>query len=452
MSLIRRVVTASLRPSFATVSRFALTALAAGALSLAVAPATQAQFGGKSGFAEAFKPDYLNRDMVIFTDMLGLEDWQQPIFESLLQDYNDSFNAGVNAVKDRMKAASQEGGSGNVTARVMAPIDAWVSEKARLNIEFLENVKSQLSDQQLERWPKLERAIRRDKLLHLGEISGESVDLLLLVKQLQLSRDTLRSMAPTLDAFEMSLDEALLARQTAMKAQQDQIREAMVNMDFDIGGAAIERIMATRVLIRDTQDNGATSIAAALPESSRAEFLRKWREDAYPKVYRIGSGERMFDSARRLAGLSEEQKASIGAVESSFRSSMEAIQDEMLATVRVEEPREARRKVEAMRARQSGGTPPPRDNEKLQSFTARRDVVVEEARAALEQILTPDQYAQLAIPGSPFRGVKASGAGAGPTGEPPVDRKTGQAPSFSGDDVATPAGPAVRPPGSRAAD
>lgn len=400
----------------------------AATLTCSLARPASAQFGGKSGFAEAFKPDFLNRDMSIFADMLGLEEWQRPIFESLLQDYSDTFNAGVTSVKDRMKAATQEsGGGGNVTARVMAPIDAWVAEKARLNQEFLDNVKSQLSDQQLERWPKLERAIRRDKMLHLGEISGESVDLLVLVKQLQLGKETMTSIEPALDEFEIALDEALLARDAAMRAQQEQIRNAMINMDFDTGGAAIERIMANRVIVRDVQDNGAAAIAAALPEAQRAEFLQKWRESGYAKVYRSSGSDRMFESARGIEGISAEQKAAIDAVELTYREALLALQEEMVAMVRIEEPKEARRKVESMRARQSGGTPPPRDDQKMQAFSARRDLLAEEARAAIEAILTPEQYAQLSVSGTKLRGAKAAEV----LGD-------GEPPSLTGDDEVKP--------------
>mgnify|MGYP000080999042 CR=1 FL=1 len=400
----------------------------AATLSCAVASPAAAQFGGKSGFAEAFKPDFLNRDMSIFADMLGLEEWQRPIFEVLLQEYGDTFNAGVTAVKDRMKAATQEtGGGGNVTARIMAPIDAWVAEKGRLNQEFLDNVKSQLSDQQLERWPKLERAIRRDKMLHLGEISGESVDLLVLVKQLQLNKDTTKSIEPALDEFEIALDEALLARDAAMRAQQEQIRNAMVNMDFDSGGAAIERIMANRVIVRDAQDNGAAAIAAALPANHREEFLTKWRETGYAKVYRASGSDRMFDSARSIEGISAEQKTAIDAAELTYREAVAALQEEMVALIRIEEPKEARRKVESMRARQAGGTPPPRDDQKMQAFSARRDLLAEEARAAIEAILTPEQYAQLSVAGTKLRGAKAAEALGG-----------GEAPSISGDDEVKP--------------
>ena len=41
-----------------------------------------AQFGGKAGFSEAFRPDILPRDMVLIIETLKLEDWQRPIVES----------------------------------------------------------------------------------------------------------------------------------------------------------------------------------------------------------------------------------------------------------------------------------------------------------------------------------------------------------------------------------
>ena len=79
-----------LRPAVLTLSLFIL------------APMASAQFGGKAGFSEAFKPDLLPRDMTMIVETLKLEDWQRPIVQSLLQDYQDSFKTGTDALKEKM--------------------------------------------------------------------------------------------------------------------------------------------------------------------------------------------------------------------------------------------------------------------------------------------------------------------------------------------------------------
>ena len=44
------------------------------------------QLGQSAGFAEAFQPDFLSRDMDLIVETLELEDWQRTILQSLLDD------------------------------------------------------------------------------------------------------------------------------------------------------------------------------------------------------------------------------------------------------------------------------------------------------------------------------------------------------------------------------
>ena len=75
-----------------------LIATVAVATAIAMAVPAQAQFGGRAGFAEAFVPDILQRDLPLMTSSLGLEEWQRPVVEALLQDYMTGFNTGVEAM------------------------------------------------------------------------------------------------------------------------------------------------------------------------------------------------------------------------------------------------------------------------------------------------------------------------------------------------------------------
>ena len=72
-------------------NRLALAVLAAGC-AFASVPTASAQFGGRSGMASMFTPDFLPRDLPIFVDALALEEWQRPVLEVLLQDYDTNFN------------------------------------------------------------------------------------------------------------------------------------------------------------------------------------------------------------------------------------------------------------------------------------------------------------------------------------------------------------------------
>ena len=129
--------------------------------SISLAPlSASAQFGGKAGFSEAFRPDILPRDMVLIVETLKLEDWQRPIVESLIEDYSASFKTGCDAVREKMvdMAKSQKNGAKSA-AGLLAPIENWQQEKQQLFNDFMESVKGQLSDAQRERWPRFGDAL-----------------------------------------------------------------------------------------------------------------------------------------------------------------------------------------------------------------------------------------------------------------------------------------------------
>ncbi|MFO0872613.1 MAG: hypothetical protein U0575_01395 [Phycisphaerales bacterium] len=449
--------------TLATRLRLLVGATAVVAAASVAAPAS-AQFGAQSGFAEAFKPDFLNRDMAVFNEFLALEEWQRPIIETLLEDYNVSFGAGVESVKEQMNniRGDVEKGGPAMVAKIMQPVDAWMQEKAKLRDEFLENVKSQLSDAQRERWPKFDRALRRDKTLEQGELAGESVNLVAIVTSLGLDSETSRAVEPVVAEYEIALDNALKSREAVMKAQQESVKQAMIDMDFDAGINATEKIMAARVIVRQTQDAGAEAIAKALPESKATEFLARWHDKAYPKVFRAQPLERTFEAALALPDLTDAQRTGVVKLMDEYRASIVTINDEMLATIRAEEPKDAKRRVETIRARGKSAAPalPARDDP-VQKLMTKRDEISEKARQDLEGLLSPEQYAQLpnatrgVRPGHSTTPPDQAGKEAGGKGDRRIAQPGKPQPggNAAANDKGQPSkGSARRPPGNGAAD
>jgi len=359
----------------------------------------RAQFGAQSSFAEAFQPDFLPRDMTTFNDYLSLEDWQRPIVEMLLEDYNDSFRAGVDSVRDEMRAISeriQGGSNANVMDLVMGPVQTWMAEKRRLADGFLSNVRSQLSDRQRDQWPAFERALRRDKSLPRGELSGESVNMVVLLRGMPLDAEIRESIQPTVDRYTIRLDEALQARENVIRSVEDRLAAAMRDMDFNAGLAASDQIMAARVAVRTIQDQSATEIEQALPTSYRADFRNRHRMAAYSKVFRSGGQmDRFFEAVRAIDNLRPDQIASINSIETNYWEQIESINGQMVDAIREEEPTEARRRTEAIRARHEGRPVPTREPARSSQLMVERDAIGDQTRKAIMALLEQDQLAQL---------------------------------------------------------
>jgi hypothetical protein len=346
-------------PAILRARTFACALAVTAAFGAAATPAS-AQFGGRASFGEAFQPDILQRDMMLMTSSLQLEEWQRPIVEALLSDYMVSFNTGVEALKDKMKAASQEAARSTpadgdaILEKVMKPLDAWRVEKAQMKDKFLSDLRNQLGPQQLERWPSFERALRRERMLPAGDLSGESVDLWAVMGRMQLSSAEEEATRAAVTAYEIALDQALVAREARIKELEPALAEAMRAMNFDRGADLQDQVMTARIAVRAANDGGIDSLAQALGARG-AEFRQRALEAGYPDVYRTHPVMVLMQQARALDSLTEDQVSKIDALMAEFRTACEAEDAKLYDAVRAEEPKAPRKRAQAAAERRAGG-------------------------------------------------------------------------------------------------
>ena len=328
---------------------------------VATSPAS-AQFGGRGGFAQAFQPDIMQRDVTLMTSSLGLEEWQRPIVEALLQDYMSNFNTGVEALKDRMKVASDDAGKlaksnggDAVLEKIMAPLNSWRTEKTQMLDKFMADLKSQLGPQQLERWPSFERALRRERLLPDGDLSGESVDLFAVLTRMQLTPAEQDAVKQPLAAYELMLDEALVTRMTSIAVLDRELSDAMASMNYDRGADIQDKVMVVRIGVRSANDAGIESLAAALGDRAD-EFRTRALEAGYPDVFRPHPVMILMQQAYALPSLSPEQTSQIDALMSEFGTACRDANMKIYEAVRVDQPKAPRKRVQAAADRKSGAS------------------------------------------------------------------------------------------------
>lgn len=371
--------------------------LLAGAI--CAAPAA-AQFGGDAGLADAFRQDFYRRDLVIFNNVLDLEDWQRPIVEVLLEDYAASFEAGLTAMRNEIAEMRVDAaGDGRaIMERMMQPLESWEADKKLLADQFLANVRTQLSAVQDARWPALERALRREKDLPQSELSGEGLDLVAVLAKVQVPPSVLETIAPTVDRYETDLDRALLAREQRMESLQPAVREAMQEMNFERGLQIMEQIMAARIEVRTAQERGLEAIFAALPEEYATAFRTEALEQAFPKVYGPNATLSFIAAAKAIEDLTPEQLEGIEAIERDYLVQLEGLNSRMRDLYRLEEPREPQRRFERILQRQRGDTPRRRTSgepEAIRDLRGEREELGRRTREAILALLTPEQSSRL---------------------------------------------------------
>lgn len=397
--------------------RALFAAIAMTTTAVMIASPAAAQFGGRASFGAAFQPDIMQRDVMLITSSLSLEEWQRPVVEALLQDYMSNFNTGVDALKDRMKVASEDAArltsSSNgdaVLERIMAPLNTWRGEKQQMLEKFMSDLKSQLGPQQLERWPNFERALRRERLLPDGDLSGESLDLFAVLAHMQLTPAEQDAVKQPLATYELMLDEALVKRMAQITKLEPELADAMRSMNYERGADVQDKIMLVRVEVRSANDAGIELLAAALGDRGN-EFHTRALEAGYPDVFRPHPVMILMQQAAALTSLTNDQASQIDALMTEFNGVCNDANMKIYAAVRDDQPKAPRKRVQSMAERKSGaaGSAPntpqgANSSDPVVKARVERESMGAPFRDRLLAILTDEQKAEL--PG----GVKVESA------------------------------------------
>ncbi len=365
------------------------------AIPLLLATMSFAQFGGKAGFGEAFRPDVLPRDMVLVVETLKLEEWQRPIVESLIDDYTANFKTGCDTVRQKMvdMAKSQKGDSKSIKG-LLAPIQAWVPEKDRMFADFMASVKGQLSDTQRERWPQFERTMRREKSLEDSDLSGEGVDLIAISRQMQLPPEALTAAQTTLDEYELQLDLALVARDQRIDALMPDFTQAMESMDFDRGVELQNQIMKARVAVRVVQDEFIEKIAESLATPLGPDFRTRALAAGYKEAFQPDPLANFFQVVTNLPDLTPEQRTGVDGASAKWQEHLENLRARMLHTMRQDEPSKPARATKAAQARAAAKEGRKVEQPGIEAMVPLRNEknrLVQETRDSVLALLTAEQ-------------------------------------------------------------
>lgn len=364
---------------------------------LALAGRASAQFGEAAGIAEAMQPDYYKRDVVLVSQGLKLDEAQRVILNTLYEDYQTAFDEGVARMKQRfddMREELQVGDKARILKLVFAPFREWAGEKQQLGAQFLANVEVVLTEDQLQQWPAVQRRLYRERNLHKGRLSGESLNLLDVVRDMKLDPRITAQLQPVLDAYEISLDRALHMRDDPISGSNNPMLQSLEDQDPEKGQAALQKHLERQIEVRNVNDEYIERVAMALPEQLATEFRLAALDRAYPRIYRETPVQRMFKVARELQGLDAAVLESVIALESQFLAELAAINQTMLDALRKHEPADALERAADFAKRIAGQQIEPKPDPMREKF-AKREELFRTYATRLHDLLTEDQFALL---------------------------------------------------------
>ncbi len=363
-------------------------------MSLGLAAPASAQFGAQAGFNEVFQPDYYRRDMQLFMDYLKLEPWQKPIVEMMLEDYQISFDGGTQACRDEMQNLKEEmmANPANAMEIALRPIQNWEQEKMGLKLELIENIRTQLSPLQMERWPSLDRAMRREKDLPKGQIPGESMNIFVVLHGMQLSQADIQAIDPALLEYEVRLDRALDDRNKTLKQHQKRIQDAMVEKNIEVGLNALRKISESRAMVCSIHFEALENISANLTSDKAKIFKLTVLKNGFPEIFEETIVDKVLRNIRRDRSLAPEQIVLIEKIESRYLVALESSNLALIEAYRVDGKQipiiEANRAI-ARRNKESTRT--PRLPESVLALTREREEMLERYRQELLNVLSANQ-------------------------------------------------------------
>ncbi len=374
-----------------------VASLALGAALTLTGPAS-GQFGASRGFQQ--EPSYTSRDIQLAVDALKLDETQKLIVETLFQDYQgafrdsqDGFSRGITDMGDKMELMSRA----ELLQVVLGALGKWQQQNEQLSEQFIQDVQRLLSEEQNELWPSFEHKMYRRKYLKNGRLSGERLDLFVVMTELDLPETETQEIQPLLDAYEVELDAALHRREQQSKSSQADAIAAIRNNNnnnTNLGVVLADRQVQLHRVVRDVNEHYVLSIAAALPQEQRAAFLDNVHLRSFTRVYRLTVAQRVFKAAKELQDLAEELLIAIGQLESQYLTELAAFNEKLVQLIKEKEPQDIVYKARMQQAKLTGQSVERPADQTTEQFTKRRELG-QRYIDQLKAMLTPEQIALL---------------------------------------------------------
>ncbi len=302
---------------------------------------------------------------------------------------------------DNGMAAQMQATMGEMFAR----LQEWQAKKAAMRVAFVDGLKVQLTDEQLELWPAFERFVIREKSLPKARLSGEGLNLFLVVDEAELSEEAMTKLDPILDEYEVVLDQAIRRRDEVVATTSAQMYRSIQEGDTVGAMRTMERQMQARTALRDVNELYRVRLVSELGDSSESKSLgQAILESGFERIYQPTPTARAFAAALGIDGLDASVLEAVLATQAAFEAEMTARNEQLLALTKRFEPQqqldEAERFVAAIAGVMAGGgfNPggfgPGAENPMREAMDMRGELD-RQYRERLEALLTPEQVEQL---------------------------------------------------------
>jgi hypothetical protein len=243
------------------------------------------------------------------------------LHEGYEADTTDARKTFMGVMSEAQRAAQDNDDHSMFMEKVPKARKEYTDKLVELEKRYFSDVKMLLTPDQEPNWVKVERIRRRETQLR-GMMSGESVDLIEVVKGLKPEPAVLTTLNEPLGEYEIDLDRALQAKETI---PEPEFKPGEFDMTKMQEAAAKQREAGTRV--KEVNERHARRIKELLPDALRDKFDEAVKKETFPRIYRPSRVSKMMESATKLGDLTADQKQQIQDLRTQYDRDVTPIND-----------------------------------------------------------------------------------------------------------------------------
>lgn len=306
-------------------------------------PATQAhaqmrmRMGGGAGMGMG-QANVSRQSLETYGRILKLDEAQKEAAKILAEGYRGTVAEMEKDLEGRMRKLQEEAqdeGWGIFQKEMPAIMKEFGERQQAAEARFIDDIKVLLTPEQMDLFPKVERHRRREMFLRMGTVSGAGVDVWGIQDRLMnrsgsavemVTEENRAQVAEVMERYDTDMDRLLTEMERMYKEDMRKYSEGTENM-FDMGKmeARLKPYNELGVRIRDVNRDTARKIEALLTEEGREQFREQFNMRAYPRVYRKGVSQKLYDAAMKLPDLTTEQREEIKQSKAQYEREAEPI-------------------------------------------------------------------------------------------------------------------------------
>ena len=263
-----------------------------------------------------------------------------------------------NEMMEERKATGADVETKAILEEIVAEVNRWTGEKARMRKDVVSSIEVLLTDTQKASFPKFERFLRREKTMANAALSGEGTNLFLVIDEAELSQPSIDGASKILDMYEVELDSALVARDSFIEQSEPKMMRLTLDGNADAARTMAQRQIALRKSVRDVNDRFITQIAESMSPEEGAKFKKAAMLAAYRRVFRQTRSSEAFEKALQLPDITPEQTTAVTALQAEYEGQLAAMNEKIVTTTRKEEPEQRLEESERLIGVMAGTMPP----------------------------------------------------------------------------------------------